>query len=160
MVFTYCWALPDWFRHAFGFLLNLKTILFCLLVVMCGLFWRAQFPINMLWMLTWHSLFLTSSVWRCHRCGQQTSVLQMMCSNWLKKKKKVSITTSVAIQIIFKLNPLQLTIYLVAVGFSSGVVLLCTVPQVVVVVEVEIRHEILVNENVWVRFPKTQRYKV
>lgn len=38
--------------------------------------------------------------------------------------------------------------YLVAVGFSSGVVLLCTVPQVVVVVEVEIRHEILVNENV------------
>lgn len=31
---------------------------------------------------------LTSSVWRCHRCRQQTSVLQRRCSNEFNKKQR------------------------------------------------------------------------
>lgn len=91
-------------------------------------------------------LLLTSSEPRCHHCRLQTSGLPMTCSNGSKGKRY-------CFCIISDLQPLHLFwTYLIITRFSSGVVFLCEVPQVVVIVEVEVRHQLLVSWwrwNIW-----------
>lgn len=85
---------------------------------------------------------LTSSETTHHHCGLQTSGSPRPCSNGAKGSSSLLVIPP-------DLSPLlPCSTHLVVVGCSPGVVFLREVSQVVVIVEVEARHQLLFGSKV------------